>query len=136
MFKNLFKSLVESLERRTERNAIKVPDASWKDIKGIIHSEDIVLKRSVFPLVGDWGRIYPTTNPEEPIFKDNGSINWKKINIINVVFGGKQNLIKLLVVLGVVAMILLAFKEFFSQYELLKASCPQLNLTQIVNQLV
>ena len=49
MFKNLFKNLVESLERRIERNAIKVPNAQWTDINKLIHTEDIDLKRTVFP---------------------------------------------------------------------------------------
>lgn len=100
------------IQKRTEKNAVKVPNVSYRDLKGNVITEDIVIKRSNLPLIGDWNRVYPVLN-------EDGS--W---NLINTIFGGKRNLIKLLVILGIVAMILLAFSEFFSQYEALKNACP------------
>jgi len=91
----MFKKFKERLQKRIEINAIKIPKAEWKDKDGNIHIEDIVLKRSKFPLIGDWGRIYPPLN-------EDGNINW-----INVLLGGKQNLIKLIVVMLIIAMMLI-----------------------------
>ena len=100
------------IQKRTEKNAVKVPSISYKDRTGNVITEDIVIKRSNLPLIGDWARVYPVLN-------EDGS--W---NIINAIFGGKKNLIKLLIVLGLVAVVLLAFSEFFSQYDALKSACP------------
>lgn len=109
----------ESLQKKIEKNAIKIPNATWTDRKGNIHTEDIIIKRSVIPLIGDWGRVYP-------LIDEYGKVNW-----INTIFGSKQNFIKLLIVLGIVALVLLAFAEFFNSYEALKQVCePYLNSTQ------
>lgn len=107
----MFDNLKRKIQERIEKDAIKVSDLSYKDINGNIVSEDIVVKKSRFPLIGDWGRIYPAVN-------EDGSWNY-----INLLFGGKKNLIKLLVVLGVVGMFFLAFYEIFSQWVALKDSC-------------
>ena len=55
--------------------------------------EDVLLKRSSLPLIGDWGRIYPPLN-------EDGSYNW-----MNTIFGGRKNLIKLLAVMFVLALL-------------------------------
>jgi len=114
----MFEKFKENLQKEIEKNGVKIPNIVYtKD--GIEYTEDIILKRSNFPLIGDWSRVYP------PVYEDeNGNL---KFHLINLIFGGKQNLIKLLVMLGIVAMVLLAFKEFFSQYEALKLACPQIN---------
>ena len=91
----MLKRFKKKLQERIEINAIKIPRAEWKDVKGNIYTEDIILKRSKFPLVGDWARIYP------PLDED-GNINW-----INALFGGKQNLIRLIMVMVIISMMLL-----------------------------
>ncbi len=62
---------------------------------------------------GDWGRIYPPVN-------EDGS--W---NVINLIFGGRKNLIKLLVVGMVIATVYLGFNELFQYIELLENTCIQ-----------
>lgn len=103
--------LKPALQKRIETNAVKIPNVSWKDRKGNTYTEDIIVKRSRIPLIGDWNRIYPPIDEE-------GKINW-----INTIFGGKKNLIKLMILLGIVGAVLLSFAEFFSQYEALKEAC-------------
>lgn len=105
------------IQKRIEKNAVKISDVSWEDQSGKRHTEDIVIKRSRIPLVGDWSRIYPPLN-------EDGKLNW-----INTFLGGKKNFIKLLIILGIVALILLGFAEIFSNYNALKEICePCLNL--------
>ncbi len=113
----MFENFKKKLQERIETNAVKVPNVSWtkKDLltgqeKESIQ-EDVIIKRSRIPLIGDWARIYPPID-------EYGKINW-----INTIFGGKKNFIKLLVVLGIVGLILLSYKEFFSQYDSLRESC-------------
>jgi hypothetical protein len=113
----MLENFKRKIQERIERNGVKIPNVTYTDKKGIEHTEDIVLKRSNLPLIGDWSRIYPPIDEE-------GKIKW-----INLIIGGKKNLIKLIVVLGIVAMILFAFYEIFYQYEALKEICePMLNI--------
>ncbi len=109
----MLENFKRKLQERIEKNAVKIPQISYEDKEGK-HTEDIVLKRSKLPYIGDWSRIYP------PLDED-GKINW-----INTLFGGKGNLIKLLIILGIVGMILLAFSQIFSEYEALKSVCVQI----------
>ncbi len=109
--------LKDSLQKRIEKNAIKIPEATWIDKKGEVHTEDVIIKRSNIPLIGDWSRIYPPIDEEE-------NINW-----MNALFGGKKNLIKLIVILVIVGLIMLGFREIFSNYEALRTICePYLSL--------
>jgi len=115
----MFKNIKKKLQERIEKNGVKIPSISYMDKDGKERTEDIILKRSNMPLVGDWSRIYPPVN-------EDGS--W---NTINFIFGGKKNFIKLLIILGLIAMILFAFSEVFNQYEYLKSVCePILALNQ------
>lgn len=107
-------SFKEKLQERIERNTVKIPNVSWTDSDGSVHTEDVVLKRSKLAFVGDWSRIYPPIN-------EDGSINW-----INTIFGGTKNFIKTLLILGILAMFLIGFKEVFNSYEALKALCDPL----------
>ena len=99
----MFEKLKERLLAREQKNAHK-SICTWIDKEGISHTEEVIMKRSRLPLVGDWGRIYPVIN-------ENGNINW-----INVVFGGKKNFIKLLLILGIIALF------FFGVYDILHQS--------------
>ena len=85
-------SLKESLQHRIEKNAIK-STLSYEKSNGEIVTEDVLIKRSNFPLIGDWQRIYPILN-------EDGS--W---NFINLVFGGKKNLYKLLAIMAILALL-------------------------------
>ena len=114
----MFNNIKERLQDRTEKNAIKselsydkVKKVNGKIISSKRITETVYLKRSRLPLIGDWGRIYPVIN-------EDGS--W---NFINLVFGGKRNLIKLLIVMGLVALIFLGYQELFSQNEYLRSMC-------------
>jgi hypothetical protein len=106
-------SFKENLQKRIEKNAIKIPNVSWIDKNGV-HTEDIVIKRSKMPLIGDWARIYPPLD-------ENGKINW-----INTIFGGYKNFIKVLLMLGIIALFILGYYDVFTQYELLQETCVQL----------
>lgn len=101
----------KDLQKRTEKNSVKINGLVWTDNKGKTHTEDIVLKRSTLPILGDWNRVYP-------LIDENGKPLW-----LNIIFGGKRNFIKLLFMMGIVALILLAFSEFFSNYETLRSFC-------------
>lgn len=96
-----------ALQERIERNAVKV-NLSWTDNSGVVHAEQVVFKRSKLPLIGDWGRIYPPID-------ENG-----RINVINAFLGGYKNLIKLLLVLGIIGAVFVAFRDIFNSYELLR----------------
>lgn len=107
----MFDNLKEKLLDRIERDAVKseMTYKPTKDSEPI--TETVYMKRSKLPLVGDWARIYP------PVNEDN---TW---NIVNLVFGGKKNLIKLLLVLGLVAVVLLGFNEMFNYISVLEETC-------------
>jgi hypothetical protein len=100
-----------ALQKRIEKNAIKIPNVTWINKKGVEHTEDIIFKRSGLPLIGDWGRIYPPLDEEG------------RINKINAIFGGKKNFIRLVIILLLVAVVFLGFKEVFGNYEALKYAC-------------
>jgi hypothetical protein len=72
------------VQSRIEKDCVKSTLSYEK--KGEVITEDVLLKRSKMPLVGDWGRIYPPLN-------EDGS--W---NVMNTIFGGKKNLIKLVLI--------------------------------------
>jgi len=112
-------TFIERIQERIEKNTVKSM-LSWKDNDGTVHMEEVLLKRSKMPVMGDWARIYPPID-------EAGKINW-----INLIFGGKRNLIKLIVVLAIVGMVLLQFKELFVHIEAIKSSicyqsCVDLN---------
>ena len=85
-------SFKDNLQKRIEKNAVK-SNLAWTDKHGVEHSETVLLKKSRMPLVGDWARIYPPLN-------ENGSVN-----ILNLVFGGRKNFIKLLMIFLVLFLI-------------------------------
>lgn len=84
--------LKQKLQERIERDAVR-STLSYTDSSGNEITEDVLLKRSKIPLVGDWGRIYPPLN-------EDGS--W---NIANALFGGKKNLIKLISIMLILALL-------------------------------
>jgi len=115
----MLESLKRRLQERIDRNAVKIPNISWSEKDGTTHTEDIILKRSRIPLIGDWTRIYPPIN-------ENDKVNW-----INTIFGGRKNFLSLLLVLGVLALFLLGYYEVFHSFEVYKQSCVVLNNTII-----
>ena len=82
----------ESLKNRIEKNAIK-STLTYEKRNGEIETEEVLIKRSNFPLIGDWQRIYPPLN-------EDGS--W---NIVNTIFGGKRNLYKLIAIMAILALL-------------------------------
>lgn len=111
----MFENLKKKLQSRTEKNAVKIPNLSYEK-NGKVYTESVVLKRSTLPF-GDWQRVYPVLN-------EDGS--W---NLMNTLFGGKRNFVKLLIIMGIIAFVLMAFAEIFTSYETLKSICePYLKL--------
>ena len=100
-------SFKDRLQERIEKNSVK-SEMSWTDKNGNIYTEEVIMKKSSMPLVGDWNRIYPPID-------ENGSINW-----INTIFGGRKNLIKLIIIFTIILMVFLAFREVSLAYENLK----------------
>lgn len=110
----MFEKFKERIQQKIEKNSVK-SNLIWTDKEGQVHEEEVILKRSQLPLVGDWGRIYPPVN-------EDGS--W---NIINLIFGGRKNFIKLLIILGLIAIV------FYGFYDIL-AQCKALG-EQLTNQI-
>jgi len=98
--------LKEVFKSRIEKNAVKT-ELSWTDKDGILQTEIVYLKRSSLPL-GDWHRIYP------PV--DEVTNKWNKANLI---FGGKKNLFKLILIALVMVLFFLSFIEMSSNYNTL-----------------
>lgn len=105
----MFKNIKKNWQKKIEKNAFK-SHLTYVDRKGKEHTEEVYFKRSLMPL-GDWQRIYP------PIGED-GKLNWT-----NLLFGGKKNLIKTLIILGIVLMILFQMYENFKYTEELRTIC-------------
>jgi len=109
MFENLKRIMLERQERDSVKSIMSYrPDKNKKEII----REEVIMKRSKIPLIGDWGRVYPPVN-------EDGS--W---NIANLIFGGRKNLIKLIIIGIIVAMILMSYSELFNYIEVLKQNCP------------
>lgn len=89
----MLEGLKRSIQERIERNAVKIPNITWEKKNGEVVTEDIVLKRSRFPLIGDWSRVYPPLN-------ENGKVNW-----LNVIFGGYKNFFRFLFIMFILYMI-------------------------------
>ena len=87
-------------------------------VKSELNKEVVYMKKSRMPLIGDWARIYPPVN-------EDGS--W---NIPNLLFGGKKNLIKLLIIVAIVGMVLL---QFFENYNLLGQAVECCNRCNAIN---
>lgn len=104
----MFEKLKEWAKKRVENNSVKIPDMSWTDAFGVVHTEIVYLKRSRMALVGDWARIYP------PVNEDN---SW---NLINWIFGGKKNFIKLLIILAIIGMVVIGVKQIIQDYTVLR----------------
>lgn len=109
----MFEELKQSLLDRIERDAVKSEMTYRPKLDAEPITETVYIKRSKIPLVGDWARIYPPVN-------ENGT--W---NFINLIFGGKKNLIKLIFIAGLVVMILVGYSELFNIISELKEVCPQ-----------
>jgi len=104
--------LKQALEERISKNLIK-KDLTYKDKKGNFHTEEVYLKKSLAPL-GDWQRIYPPVK--------NGKINW-----VNLLFGGRNNLIKTLLILGIIGMVMLQLYENYNFIGILSECCNRCN---------
>lgn len=87
----MLKSFKKIIQRRIEKNTVK-STLTWRSFGEEI-TEVVLLKRSKMPLIGDWGRIYPPIN-------EDGSLN-----LINLLFGGKKNFIRLVIIIGILTLI-------------------------------
>jgi len=114
----MFEKLKQKMLDRIERDAVKsqmtyhINKGTKKRPKIKTITETVYIKRSKIPFVGDWGRIYPPVN-------EDGS--W---NIVNVIFGGKKNLIKLLAISAIVGMALYEFNYLFNYIKYLRELIP------------
>ena len=93
----MFDKLKDSLRERTERNAVKSTLSYTKGGETI--TEEVVFKRSLIPIIGDWGRIYP-------VITENN-----KIHLINLIFGGWKNFFKLVILFSIIALAFYGFYE-------------------------
>lgn len=101
------------IQERIENNTYK-SELSWNDKEGNQVTEEVLLKRSKIPVIGDWGRIYP------PI-TEKGNIHW-----INFIFGGWKNFIKLCFILFIIALFILGYVESYNNYNtLINNTCIQ-----------
>ena len=105
----MFEELKEKLKKRIEENSYK-SILNWKDAEGE-HTEQVYMKRSKIPIIGDWTRIYPPVNENN---------TW---NIVNLVFGGRKNLIKLLLILGIISLLYYGIYEMLESCRLLAKTC-------------
>jgi hypothetical protein len=132
----MFEKIKENWQKRIERNAfkstltylnrdgIKLMKEGYKyeDLPDNCKvTEEVIFKRSLLPL-GDWTRIYPP-------LKENG-----RLNLFNLIFGGKRNFIKLIIVLLIAAFVFLQFYNNFQYIEILK-TCTIPNCLEINNYL-
>lgn len=82
-------------------------------IKSELDGEEVYMKKSGF-LIKDWHRFYPPVN-------EDGSWNW-----INLLFGGKRNLLRLVIILLIVFMALYGIYEILQgTYALTENLCVQ-----------
>lgn len=109
----MIERIKENWRKRIERNAFK-SSLTWKDAKGREHNETVYFKRSQTPFIdiGDWARIYPPIN------------EYNKVSWTNLIFGGKKNLIKLIIIGSIVGATLLGFNAAFNYIEYLKELIP------------
>jgi hypothetical protein len=102
----MFEQLKLRIQERVERNTYK-SQLSWEDKQGNQYTDEVLLKRSRIPVIGDWGRIYP------PI-TEKGNIHW-----VNLIFGGWKNLFKLAFILGIIALFIFGYIEAYQNYNAL-----------------
>lgn len=98
------KRIAEKLQREVQKSYFKTKDALGNE-----YTEEVLFKKSKLPLVGDWGRIYPPIN-------EDGSTNW-----MNLIFGGKRNFFRLLVILVILGL------TFYWVFSVLGAGAEYLN---------
>ena len=104
-------SFKEKLQRRIEKNAIKIN----------LNGEEILLKKSGI-LAKDWHRFHPPIN-------EDGTWNW-----LNFLFGGKSNFINLIAILVIIALLFIGIGEIFSgMQKILDAPCVQSCIQNINN---
>jgi len=114
----MLENIKRKWQKRIEKNAFK-STLTYTDPKGKQKTEKVYFKRSQFPFFewfGDWGRIYPPINEDE------------SVNRMNLWFGGWRNLIKLLLLLGLIALVLFQFYTDFTVIEHLKEVCQQVGV--------
>ena len=75
-------------------------------IESYLDGEKVLMKKGGFPK--DWNRFYP------PVEKVNGELKW---NLKNFIFGGKNNLIRLIMILGVITLFFLYLYSVFSTFQ-------------------
>lgn len=115
----MFEKLKQRLLDRIEKDAVKsemtyhINEGTKKNPKIKSITETVYIRRSKMPLTGDWQRIYPPVN-------EDGTLN-----IVNFIFSGKKNLIRLLFVAGIITIVLLGFQELFNYINYLEEFCPR-----------
>lgn len=117
----MFEGLKKIMQRKIEVNTVK-SELTWKATGGKLKTETVLLKRSKLPVLGDWGRIYPPVNEDG---------TW---NIMNLVFGGKRNLIKLIILCAIIGLLLYGISEILSGCRVITENpCVQNCINDVVN---
>lgn len=104
----MFERLKEIMLNKIEKDSIKI------DVNG----EKVYLKKS--GIIKEWHVIYPPVNPET-----------KKWNKINLLFGGKANAIKTLIVSIIVVLLALGVYDVVTSYN---ATFSDPNVVACINQ--
>jgi len=95
----MFEKLKASLMANIEKNSYKTK-LTYKDREGVEHEEEVYLKRGL-GIFGDWHQI------NLPV-KTDGTNKW---DIMNAWFGGKKNLIKLILYLAIFIFFMFAVRN-------------------------
>jgi len=103
----MFDNLKEKVQQRIEKNTYS-SDLTWTDKEGRAHTEKVLLKRTR-GILGDWVRIHPPV-----VYDSQGNLKW---NLVNLIFGGKSNFIKLILIGIIIGMVLL---QFYNNYMILE----------------
>lgn len=109
----MFEKLKQSLLKKIEENSVK-SEMSWTDREGEEHTEIVYLKRGKGRF-GNWHQAYLPIKEET-----------NKWDLRNAIFGGKRNLLILIIYLLIIALFFLAYFEISGQYTYLRnLSCVQ-----------
>lgn len=101
----MWEKFKRKLHNKIEKNVVKIPSISWTKTNGkVVKEENVLLKRSKLPLIGDWARIYPPVIETDEIDEKTGE-NKLEFKLLNFIFGGYKNAIKFALIMFILYMI-------------------------------
>lgn len=112
-------ALISDIGNQTHKDKMN-PQIKKVEVDG----QAVYLRNSNIPLIGGWGVVHP-------IKDDNNKIVW-----VNLIFGGKANLFKLIIIFLLVASVLYGIYDYKQQVQVLLDQCyntSMLNVTNFIN---